>query len=111
MSSGFIDAIRNNDTTRVAAYLLAGVDPNFTEDDENVTPLHHAAQFDNPEVVELLLIAGADIFATTVYEEYTPIEISCINENWTVAALLAHQQQFIYLLCMFASYVNWRDKD
>lgn len=105
MSSGFIEAIRENDTVRVASYLLAGVDPNFVEDGDGITPLHHAAQFDHPEVVEMLIIAGADIFALTTYEQYTPIEIACINENWTVAALLGHQQQYLYLLCMFASYI------
>ena len=105
MSSGFIEAIRQQHTARVAAYLLAGVDPNFVEDREMITPLHHAAQFDNSDVVEMLIIAGADIFAVTPYEQYTPIEVACLNHNWTVAALLAHHQQFLYLVCMIAYYL------
>jgi hypothetical protein len=109
MSSGFIEAIRQNETTRVAAYLLAGVDPNFTEDDDLITPLHHASQFDNSEVIEMLIIAGADIFAVTPYENLTPIEVACVNNNWTVAAMLAHHQQYLYLICMYASYVIWND--
>ncbi len=107
MSSGFIEAIRQNHSTRVAAYLLAGVDPNFTEDADRITPLHHAAQFDNCNVVEMLIIAGADIFAVTPYENLTPIEVACANDNWNVAALLGHHQQFLYLLCLFACYTNW----
>lgn len=109
MSSGFIEAIRQNETTRVAAYLLAGVDPNFVEDADLVTPLHHASQFDNPEVVEMLIIAGADIFAVTPYEEMTPIEVACFNHNWTVAAVLAHHQQFLYLMSTFALAINWNE--
>ncbi|PHQ81156.1 MAG: hypothetical protein COB66_03030 [Coxiella sp. (in: Bacteria)] len=105
MSSGFIDAIRQSHIERVAAYLLAGVDPNFTEDDDNVTPLHHAAQFKNCDVIEILIIAGADIFSETYSEELTPIEIACLNENWTVAALLAHYQQYLYAICYLASYL------
>lgn len=102
MSSGFIEAIRQQHTVRVAAYLMAGVDPNFVEDSDGITPLHHAVQFDNSDVVEMLIIAGADIFAVSPCEPYTPIEIACLNHNWTVAALLGHHQQFLYLLCMIA---------
>ena len=106
MSSGFIEAIRQQHTVRVAAYLMAGVDPNFVEDDDEITPLHHAAQFDDSDIVEMLITAGADIFAVTPYENYTPIEVACLNHNWTVAALLAHHQQFLYLVCMLASYLG-----
>lgn len=98
MSSGFIDAIRDSHTERVAVYLLAGTDPNFTEDDDLITPLHHAAQFDNVDIVELLILSGGDIFAESRYELLTPIEVACMNDNWHVAALLAHYQQYLYLL-------------
>lgn len=98
MSSGLIDAIRSCQLEQVAAYLLAGADPNTVEDDECVTPLHHAAQFDCTDIVELLIIAGANIFAETRFELLTPIEVACMNENWHVAAMLAHYQQYLYLM-------------
>lgn len=98
MSSGFIDAIRDGHAEQVAAYLIAGVDPNFTEDNDLITPLHHAAQHDNVDIIEMLIVAGADIFAESRYEMLTPIEVACMNENWHVAALLAHYQQYLYLL-------------
>lgn len=105
MSSGLIDAIRESHTERVAAYLIAGADPNFTEDDDNVTPLHHAVQFTNTDIIEMLVIAGADMFAETTYEEMTPIEVACSHENWPVASLLGHYQQYLYLLTQIAWYL------
>ena len=105
MSSGFIDAIRDVHVERVAAYLLAGVDPNFAEDQDNITPLHHAAQFDDTTIVEMLIMAGADIFAESVFEELTPIEVACLNENWHVAALLAHYQQYLYTMAQLCWYL------
>jgi len=105
MSSAFIDAIRQSDANRVAAYLIAGADPNFIEDDDNVTPLHHAVQFTNTDIIEMLIIAGADMFAETTYEEMTPIEIACEYENWPAATLLSHYQQYLYTLAQLAWYV------
>ena len=105
MSSAFIDAIRQSDTERVAAYLIAGADPNFIEDDDRVTPLHHAVQFTNTDIIEMLIIAGADLFAETTYEEMTPIEIACEYENWPVASVLGQYHQYFYTLAQLAWYL------
>lgn len=104
MSTDLIDAIRVCDVASVCSCLLTGANPNFIEDHEGVTPLHHAAQFDSCEIVEILVLAGADIFSETFSEELTPLEVACMHENWHVAALLAHYQQYLYLLCRFAYY-------
>ena len=105
MSSGLIDAIRGSHTDVVAAYLLAGADPNFIEDDDNVTPLHHAVQFSNIDIIEMLIIAGADLFAETTYEELTPLEVACEHENWPVATVLGHYCQYLYVVVQIAWYL------
>ena len=48
----------------VTACLKAGGDPNARARDENKTPLHRAAEYnENPAVIEALLKAGADVHA------------------------------------------------
>ena len=106
MSSGLIDAIRDCKTERVAAYLLAGADPNFIEDNDRVTPLHHAAQFENPFIIELLVVSGANIFSKTTYDTLTPIEVACLNENWISATVLASSQQYLVSLATLAWYLR-----
>lgn len=104
MSTDLIDAIRVCDVARVCGCLLSGANPNFIEDKEAIRPLHHAAQFDNCEIVEMLVIAGANVFSQT-RERLTPLEVACMHENWHVAALLAHYQQYLYLICQYAYYL------
>ena len=67
--------------------------------------LHHAVQFENTDIVEMLIVAGADLFAETVYEEMTPMEIACEYENWPVASLLGHYHQYLYSLTQLAWYL------
>jgi hypothetical protein len=57
--SALRDAIGDRDVARVQALLAAGADLTAT-DDEGKTPLMVAAKTGVPEVVELLLKAGAD---------------------------------------------------
>jgi ankyrin repeat protein len=52
------------------------------------TPLHYAAEHDDPEVVTMLLDAGADMSATKIGDE-TPYEVAKKHNNQRVLAVLA----------------------
>ncbi len=70
-----IDAVLNNDVSRVQRLLEEGADPNQTDDDASVTPLHYAAQYNTLEIAKLLIAAGADLLAETD-DEQTPMQIA-----------------------------------
>lgn len=69
-------AARNGVPGIVAALLRTGLDP--TELDEHrLAPLHYAAEEGHPEVVRLLLQAGAEVDPATPKERRTPLHIAC----------------------------------
>ena len=70
----------------VQQLLDAGADPNYREND-NTTPLHEAASYDNLEAIQLLLAAGADRTQTTTK-----------NMERVYPYQLAHTPQVIALL-------------
>ena len=72
-----IDAVKNNDTAAVRALIAQRVDVNATEVDGS-TALHWAAQRDNPEIVDLLLAAGANPKAANRYK-VTPLFLAATN--------------------------------
>ncbi len=82
-----LDAVIGNHFDAVKRLLEKGADPNYFEDEAQIRPLHFAALYNSPEVVSLLVIAGADMHATTEYED-TPIMIAKRHENDDVVVAL-----------------------
>ena len=72
----------------VAALLEAGVDAN-SRDDEDYTPLHHAARAGNHEVVDMLVEAGSDPNAQDAIDGNTPLHLARRDNRKVIAALLA----------------------
>lgn len=71
--TGMVEAVGRGDVAAIAA-LLDG-DPTLVGavDEHGKTPLHWAAEHDRPEVVELLVAAGADLEAETAWG-MTPLQ-------------------------------------
>jgi ankyrin repeat protein len=83
------EAARMGDTTAVRKLLKGGADVNAAQGD-GMTALHWAAQKGDPELVGMLLSAGANVRATTRLGGYTPIHLaSQAGHAQVVAALLA----------------------
>ena len=81
-----IDAVKQADTASVRA-LLQQVDVNAPEPD-GTTALHWAAHGDDPEILDLLIQAGANVNATNEYG-VTPLSLACITGSAvTIGALL-----------------------
>lgn len=85
-----IAAVIHNDQHAVRHILAGGADPNFCHDRAKVTPLHHAAQHNAVEVVELLITAGANIHARTKPEGETPLDVAKKFQHQEMMALLLH---------------------
>eukprot|EP00752_Nemacystus_decipiens_P003302 g3056.t1 len=60
----------------VAALLHTGLDPSEL-DEHRTAPLHYAAEGGHPEVVRLLLQAGAEVDSATPKERWTPLHVAC----------------------------------
>jgi ankyrin repeat protein len=83
------EAARMGDTAAVRRLLKGGADVNAAQGD-GMTALHWAAQKGDPELVGMLLSAGANVRATTRLGGYTPIHLaSQAGHAQVVAALLA----------------------
>lgn len=70
-----LDAVIGNHEQTVKNLLEQGADPNFFEDEAQIRPLHFAALYNSPSVIPLLIVAGADLLATTEYND-TPLMIA-----------------------------------
>jgi uncharacterized protein len=77
-----IEAAKKSDVHATRALLAQHLNPNAREADGS-TALHWAAQRDNPEVVDLLIAAGADVKAETAYR-ITPLSLACTNGDATI---------------------------
>lgn len=77
-----IDAVKQTDVKAARSLLAEHVDVNAKEPDGS-TALHWAAQRDSPELVDLLIAAGANAKAATRYN-ITPLTLACTNGNATV---------------------------
>lgn len=86
-----IDAVVKNDIKKVAKLLAEGVDPNFTEDQDNITGLHFAAQNNFVKIAQLLILAGAKIDSRTITQE-TPLEVALLSGHYEMAELLVRWQ-------------------
>lgn len=82
-----LDAVIGDHAHIVKSLLEQGADPNYFEDESQIRPLHFAALYNSPEVVPLLIMAGADIFATTEYDD-TPMMIAERHEHPEVIEVL-----------------------
>ena len=83
---GLINAIRAVDEVAVRDAIERGADV-VAADPDGTTPLHWAAQSDDPAIVELLLAAGADPLAGNRYG-VRPISLACTNGNVAIVELL-----------------------
>ena len=90
VDEAFIDAVVRNDADYVAASLKEGVNPNTCLDAAQVPPLHFAAQHDSYEVAQLLLLAGAYVFAKGSDSAWpkTALEVAKLNNSYKVVRLL-----------------------
>lgn len=70
-----LDAVIGNHFLTVKDLLEKGADPNYFEDEAQIRPLHFAALYNSADVIPLLVMTGADIFATTEYDD-TPLQIA-----------------------------------
>jgi len=87
MNAALLDAVISNQPEQVKQLLEQGADPNFFEDEAQIRPLHFAAVYDSADVVSLLVLAGADIHATTEYHD-TPLSVAKRHgHNKTLGAL------------------------
>ena len=71
--------------------LIAGADVNrgreSGEDGDGGTPLHKAVMSEKPELVQLLLDAGADV-SVLAYGGLTPLHFAAMNDNCTIINML-----------------------
>jgi ankyrin repeat protein len=76
------------DVAIVEAILDAGADPNAVEPTYGETPLHYAVKATNsPEMVKLLIDAGADVNATSTSGD-TPLQFAVAKGNSEIAEVL-----------------------
>jgi ankyrin repeat protein len=81
------DAARMGDTAAVKTLLKGGADVNAAQGD-GMTALHWAAQKGDPELVGMLLAAGANVRATTRLGGYTPMHLASQAGHARVVAVL-----------------------
>lgn len=71
--------------------LIAGADVNggreFGVDADGGSPLHKAVYYEKPELVQLLLDAGADVSVLS-YGGLTPLHFAAMNDNCTIINML-----------------------
>jgi ankyrin repeat protein len=83
------EAAMQRNTSLVRDLLKQGVDVNAAQGD-GMTALHWAASLGDLELTEMLLVAGANVRATTRINGYTPLFVASRSGNANiVAALLA----------------------
>lgn len=61
LNQDLLDAVIANQPSLVLSLLEQGADPNYTEDDAQLTPLHYAALYESVDVVSVLIGAGAKV--------------------------------------------------
>ena len=92
LNAALLEAVIQNEPVEVRNLLELGADPNCHEDDALLRPLHLAALYNSPDVIGLLIAAGANLHALTddfetaasIAIKYGHIEV----ENWINRFLL-----------------------
>src|SRR3990167_2708055 len=87
MNKDLLDAVIGNHFITVKDLLEKGADPNYFEDEAQIRPLHFAALYNSPDVIPLLVTPGANIFATTEYDD-TPLQIAERHDHQEVVQAL-----------------------
>ncbi len=110
-STPLVDALLHGDNAAARACLSVGDDPNAQADTITwglgITPLHVACGYDNVEMVEALLDAGARVTATDgVGQCITPLHIAAVRNNPKVLnALKYHVENLAQLPRDAAAYL------
>ena len=81
------EAAMKNDTDAVRSLIKQAADVNAAQGD-GMTALHWAALNGNAELAQLLLVAGANVKATTRIGAYTPLFMAAKNGSSSVVAAL-----------------------
>ena len=81
------DAAMQRNVSAVRALLQQGADVNAAQGD-GMTPLHWAASHGDLELAKMLLVAGANVRATTRINGYTPLFFAAREGNAAVVAAL-----------------------
>ena len=101
-------AARKGDKATVIALLKQTPELVSSKDSLGNTPLHLAALYDQPEIVELLLANGADVNAQTAARFVTNSggQLSCCETPLTLALLSYHHKRVMELLVTHGADVN-----
>ncbi len=81
-----INAVMNNQVTKVSWLLKRGANPNGCEDKLLYSPLHYAAAHCSAEVALLLIKAGANLEAKDS-DGNTPLDAALLHNNQAFIAL------------------------
>lgn len=87
LNKALLDAVIGDHLQTAKDLLEQGADPNFFEDEAQIRPLHFAALYNAPEVIPLLVVAGADMLATTEHND-TPLMIAERHDHPEVVTAL-----------------------
>ncbi len=85
-----VQAVRDNNLSKVEDLLSQGVDPNSKDSDlkDARTALYHAAVFGYTEIAKKLLEKGAKVDVGAPETNQTPLMIAAFNENRDMVVLL-----------------------
>lgn len=96
LDAQLIDAIKDEDLEVVKKILEQGASPNTKEDDVvGLSVLMMAACQANPEIVQLLLDAGADVFTADKKSGATALHKACQGGDLKVAEMLLNAGAFV----------------
>ncbi len=85
-----IDAIVSIDESRVEHLLAGGVDVLAREDNDNITPLHHAVSTSSIKIIFLLLEYGANPHKRYSKTGQTAFELACSLNRYDAISLFSH---------------------
>jgi ankyrin repeat protein len=85
-----IDAIVSIDESRVAHLLAGGADVFACEDNDNITPLHHAVSASSITIIFLLLEYGANPNKRYSKTGKTAFELACSLNRYDAISLFSH---------------------
>lgn len=90
INEALINAVRSGDSARVREILEKGAEPNGKAPNGNV-PLHAAIEEGHKEIVELLIISGADVNAHTNWDGFTLLHKAVYRGKRDIAELLINK--------------------
>lgn len=89
LNQTLLDAVIGNHKAKVKNLLEEGANPNYFEDEAHIQPLHFAALYNSPDVVPLLVMAGANLHSETEYGD-TPLMIAERHGHSSMITILQH---------------------